>query len=434
MANSKRVKLDTHSARLSLPIGPRYNHKLQTGLYLVYRKGLKGGTWTAKRHEGGIDYSREVLGLADDRPAHADGIRVLNFDQAQAKARQWFTQKAAEDAGEVVAGDHTVADAMADYLKHQERMKRKSQHWTEQTVKTFILPVLGDVKLSKLTHGKVKAWRDALAEAAPRVRSGAGQKPAFREVDMSDPEIMRKRQSAANRIYTVLRAALNFAYTEGKIGTKAAWERVRPFRKTNAPKVRFLTLEEVAALLKDCEPKFQSLVKGALVTGARYSELGRLKVTDFSPEDRRIYIAQSKNGEARNVHLNEDGVALFRELTKDRESSELIFLRDNGMRWKKSDQGRDMIKACDASGVQGVTFHILRHTYASHAVMNGMPLEVLAEQLGHKDITITIRYYAHLCPSYKQGIIEAKAPNFGFTDAPAAAMKPRLVERVANAS
>jgi site-specific recombinase XerD len=61
-----------------------------------------------------------------------------------------------------------------------------------------------------------------------------------------------------------------------------------------------------------------------------------------------------------------------------------------------------MDAACEAAKLEGVTFHILRHPYASHAVMNGMPIAVLSEQLGHKDTRITGWHYAHLCQTYKQ--------------------------------
>jgi integrase len=56
---------------------------------------------------------------------------------------------------------------------------------------------------------------------------------------------------------------------------------------------------------------------------------------------------------------------------------------------------------------------ILRHTYASYAVMNGMRSRT-AEQLGHKDTRITEHHYAHLCESYKREFVRANAPSFGF--------------------
>ncbi len=65
-----------------------------------------------------------------------------------------------------------------------------------------------------------------------------------------------------------------------------------------------------------------------------------------------------------------------------------------------------MDDACDTAKIEGVTFHILRHTYASHALMAGMTIEVLAQQLGHKDTRITMPtlpdaqtgLYPALCP------------------------------------
>lgn len=50
----------------------------------------------------------------------------------------------------------------------------------------------------------------------------------------------------------------------------------------------------------------------------------------------------------------------------------------------------------------------------SHALMAGMTFEVLAQQLGHKDTRITMRHYAHLCPTFKQESVRHNAPSVGF--------------------
>jgi hypothetical protein len=56
--------------------------------------------------------------------------------------------------------------------------------------------------------------------------------------------------------------------------------------------------------------------------------------------------------------------------------------------------------------------------------MNGMPIKVLADNLGHKDTRITERHYAHLSKGYKQEMIRTYAPTFGLIDKP----KPTLVQ------
>ena len=348
----------------------------------------------------------------------ADGLKVLTFDQAKVKAEQWFKQKAAEDAGEIVAGSYTVAAAMTDYIKHLTKLKREPQHRTQAVADALILPALGKIELSKLTHSKVKAWRDALAESAPRVRTRVGKVQAFRSIDADDPDEMRKRQATTNRILTVLKAALNYAYEEKRVSSRAAWEVVKPFRRVDVPKVRFLSKDEVTALITVCEPDFQRLVMGALLTGARYGELTTLTVGNFNIRDGNVFIAKSKNGEQRYIDLNAAGIELFTELTKGKEAKEVIFVRSNGKAWKASEQKRPMDAACAAANIEGVTFHILRHTYASHAVENGMPIEVVASVLGHKDTRITMRHYAHLSRTYKQKIVRENAPSFGFINFP----------------
>ncbi len=291
---------------------------------------------------------------------------------------------------------------------------RKYRHRT--TISAHILPILGHIELAKLTHGRVKKWRDDLADAAPRLRSKARKAQQFSE--------RPKSKATVNKCLNVLKAILNYAKAEKRaVATDAAWCDVKPFKGADQPKVRFLSADEIKAFVPACDADFQRLVKGAILTGARYGELTGLEVDHFNAQDGKLFIAKSKNGEARYVDLNAEGIALFIALTDGRKSTERIFLRSNDKAWKKSEQFRPMVSACEAAHIEGVTFHILRHTYASHALKNRMPLEVLKEQLGHKTLAITIRHYAHLCADYKQQSVRAHAPSFGFT----AEAKPFLV-------
>ena len=60
-----------------------------------------------------------------------------------------------------------------------------------------------------------------------------------------------------------------------------------------------------------------------------------------------------------------------------------------------------MRAACERAKIDPpVGFHQLRHTWASHAVMGGMPLPVVAKNLGHVDTRMVERHYGHLAPSY----------------------------------
>jgi len=409
-------KLDSPSSRRTLKQRPKpYSIKQFDGKFLDYYRGKESGTWYARRYLGDGQYERERLGVADD--TGCKDIQAMSCDAAKNAADAWFKRKAQEDTGEVVAGSYTVAQAMADYVANLERVKRKSQYRTNALIKAHILPTLGHIELAKLRHGKVKTWRDALAETAPRVRTRVGKVQRFRTFDANSADAMRKRQATANRILSVLKAALNYAVRETRITTDAAWKDVSPFERVDVPKVRFLTTDEVTALVAACEPDFQLLVKGALLTGCRYGELTAMTAADFNAKDGKVYIAQSKNGESRYVDLNDAGIKFFAELSEGRKPKERLFLKVNGIQWQTSEQFRPMNAACESAKIVGVTFHILRHTYASHALMAGMTIEVLAQQLGHKDTRITMRHYAHLCPTFKQESVRRNAPSFGFGSA-----------------
>jgi len=90
-----------------------------------------------------------------------------------------------------------------------------------------------------------------------------------------------------------------------------------------------------------------------------------------------------------------------------------MFRCADGCTWKKSDQSRPMRAACTRARIAPpVTFHALRHTWASLAVMNGVPLMVVAKNLGHADTRMVEKHYGHLAPSYIADAIRAGAPRF----------------------
>lgn len=211
----------------------------------------------------------------------------------------------------------------------------------------------------------------------------------------------RRRRATANRVLTVLKAALNYARAAGKVQTDAAWEQVKPFKGADMPKVRYLSEAEYVRLLNACPDDLRCLVTGALMTGMRYGEIARLRVADFDADGGFVTVAMSKGGKARVVALPEDGQAFFKQITAGQPAGALIFARDGGSAWGKSYQCRPLKEACaNAKITPAASFHILRHTYASRLAMNGMPMPVIAAQLGHEGTRMTERHYAHLGPSY----------------------------------
>jgi len=409
-------ELGSRTSRQRLPEQSRpYFTHIQDGLSLGYRRGKRGGSWIARAYDIERGYRYEPLGKSNDL---AEGLG-MSFQEAQDASRRWYTQLAHIDAGELAPGRYTVEQAMAEYLKDRERFRRKKLSRTRSVINTHILPFLGDVELSKLTHKRVKSWRDGVAEASPRIRTKKGVEPAYRQVDASDADALRKRQATANRIFTVFRAALNHAYKENKVASKASWEKITPFREVDVPKVRYLSVAECKRLIHACPSDFRALVRGALYTGCRYGELTEMRVDAFNRDAGTIHIPRSKSGKGRYIPLTKEGSAFFETMTADRADDESMFTHAEGIRkakaWEHSQQRYWIELACkDAEIAPSIGFHILRHTYASQLAMNGTPMPVIAALLGHADTRMTEKHYGHLSPSYVADTLRANLPSFGF--------------------
>src|SRR6516165_9127141 len=130
-----------------------------------------------------------------------------------------------------------------------------------------------------------------------------------------------------------------------------------------------LVVIEATRLINACDPEFRPLVIAALQTGCRYGELIRLEVCDFNSDAGTLAIRQSKSGKPRHVVLTDEGAAFFRRHCAGRSGHELMFRHDDGGAWQKSEKARPMAEACTNGKIKPpISFHILRHTWASLAV------------------------------------------------------------------
>jgi hypothetical protein len=161
------------------------------------------------------------LGAADDS-RDPDGLSAFSFAQAQDRAREFFAQKAREVAGHTEASDgpYTVTMALDDYLAARERRGSRGVRADRYAVNARITPELGMVQIGRLTAKRIRDWHQQVAEAPKlrRTKNGAVNR-ATQSVDRRDPEAVRARRSTANRLLTVLKAALNHAFQEGKVAS-----------------------------------------------------------------------------------------------------------------------------------------------------------------------------------------------------------------------
>ena len=378
-----------------------------------YRRQNHAGTWSCRRYLGDRKYEHESLGDADDF-VDANGETVLTYYQACEKVRAFASRRELQ-AGIGITQDITVAQAVQHYLVWF-RAHRKGVVTAERIINAFILPTFGEQRVSALRKRSISEWRDKLASTPARKRTRTGRAQAFRPAPTTEDQ-KRARRATANRILAVLKAILNKAADDELVPPRGPWIDVKPFPLVNQPVERFLSQRDATRLLNACPADFRKLVRGALLTGCRYAELTGLRVADVRllPTSGVVYIREAKSGKPRHIPLSSEGRDFFAEVTAGKVGEGFVFEKNNGTPWGRNHAARPLLEACQAGRIEPpVSFHELRHTYASLLAQAGADLLTISKLLGHSDTRITARHYAHLCDQTLASAVEKLLPDFGY--------------------
>ena len=362
--NLRAGNLDTRSARLKLPVAkkPVYR-KIGPGVGLGYRRNQTAGTWVVRVANGKSGNRIKALGVADDFQ-DADGLTVFDYWQAQDRARAIArsAHAAAHDARPL-----TVAEALDRY--EADLKSRKGDPANVARVRIHIPESLGAKSIFMLTTWDLRGWRDRLAkEVAP---------------------------ATVNRTATCLKAALNAAadHDEG-ILTRRAWE-IGLTALPDAEESRNVILDEseILSLIENAyliSAQFGLLVETAAVTGARISQLARLKVENIQPTraEPRLMVPVSKKGKKGTpkkithspVPITAALMGRLMQVVDGRGKTAVALLKPSGEPWSKSDHSRLFARAAKASGLdqKEVTLYALRHSNIVRQLLAGIPIRVIA--------------------------------------------------------
>jgi len=231
-----------------------------------------------------------------------------------------------------------------------------------------------------------------------------------------------------NRTRTVLLSIYRLGLENGKVTCnpakllkrkKVADDRVRFLNQieptpTEIDYLKPLQTEEarLRAVISHDFPEHMEEFEVALNTGLRSSE--QYRRIDWSCVDlvrKDLHVPGSKNGLGRHLPLNQDALAAFQRLRMQQIGENVtpinmtgpIFFGRAGERLQGAKHW--FLRACKKAGIAGMTWHDLRHTFASRLVMADVDLRTVAELLGHKTLAMTMRY-THLAPEHKLVAVE----------------------------
>jgi integrase len=254
-------------------------------------------------------------------------------------------------------------------------------------------------------HSKLKKSYNTDCKIVNLIKKYFGGKYLY-EVTSLDVERFRsirvKQVSPAtvNRALAVLKSIFNKAILWGK-AERNPCKGVKLFKENNQ-RLRFLEREEIEKLLSFCCEHLKPIVIVALHTGMRKSEILGLKWHDIDIKRNIIHLHDTKNGEKRDVPMNQIVQKTIIGVLKSPES-QYVFCNKDGKPY--GDIKKSFLTAVKKSDIVNFHFHDLRHTFASQLVMSGVDLNTVRELLGHKSLEMTLRY-SHLSPDHKKRAVD----------------------------
>lgn len=419
--------LTTAEARLALAVRvPAYWNYLIPGVSLGYRRGERASLWVLRRTErqskGRAKNRYKTFAFADDYDP-ADGDEILSYGQARARAMEVYIA-ARDDEPKLIErhsvyrifdelppdDPYTFAHAMRDYIQFR---KANDFHLEADfyNSRTYILPSLGSIPIDQITRAMVWECVQGIADSTVRVQTAFGGRHRANGKPRT-PDELRRRQIIANRVLSTIGRALDHAYTTGKLDTDFGWRFIPKFRGASVPRDRHLEQKEITALLLCCDPDLKVLIQAALFTGCRFSELQHLQVKNFEPRTGQIRLEKTKKRQARVLALTSRGRRFFALASAGMQPNDLVFKPKGRDRWEWPVAFTRLTHAAKRANLKmPVNMNVLRHTYASQAVMAGVPLFVVAKQLGHANTRTLEKHYAHLSEDYLDEIVKERMPD-----------------------
>ncbi len=305
-----------------------------------------------------------------------DGARRITIGPAALTGVEEARRKclAIETGERSLSAERRVAVSFANFVSGPgraciDRCKPSTQKAVRWLLRARLLPAFGSIPLNRITHADATRWFDEYSQTAP---------------------------GGANHALNVLQRILNHAVVCGYVDTNPA----RGIKRNPRPELtRFLSRGETRRLHRaldryaSARPSLAhqaDIIRLLLLTGCRRGEIVTLRWQDVDGDT--LNLGDAKTG-PRRVFLNAPARAILER--QPRTGSAWVFP-------SPLDPGRPLSPHLPLwylvrkeAAIEDVRLHDLRHTYASHAVLRGIPLPVVSRLLGHKRPSMTLRY-AHV--------------------------------------
>lgn len=360
----------------------------------------------------GVYYSESTIKRWRERP---DRCYWVNFKDAKSGKLQWercgwASEGWTPEAAQRRRYELLEQDRAGDYKPKQER-KREALTFGA-LMDAHYLPWAEESK-SRIRDDKSRynTW------LKPRFANKTLMQISPLDLERVKKDMRDQHRSAATirQVLCLVRQAYNKAVAWGLWQGENPCDKV-PFPAPNNARGRFLSHQEADLLLtalRERSPQIARIAKLSLYSGMRLGEVFSLRWSNVDLPRGILTVMDAKNGESRPAFITDKIKEVLDELTQG-DPDEFLFKTRQGtpVAWL-SKLFADVVETTGLNKLitdprEKVTFHTLRHTFASWAVMEGVPLYLVAKAMGHRTQSMTQRY-AHLAPDSQRKAFEAVA-------------------------
>lgn len=351
----------------------------------------RGEIWYASYSLPGGRRIKESLGTSDKR------LTTELHDKR--KAELWRVDRLGDFP------DVTFDDACMRWL--EEKAEKKSLK-DDRSRMAFWLAHFEGVRLKDVTEQKIYSAVNKMSNRKQleiwKIKAAVAQKNGEPAPVYSAKPVTTSTKA---KHLALMKAILRAAERDWKWLEKAPVIKIPSVRNK---RVRWLEKEEAKRLIDECPEPLKSVVKFALATGLRKSNIMNLEWQQIDMQRRVAWVnpEDSKSNRAIGVALNDTACKVLRDQIGKHHKWVFVHTtaakRADGtstpaVRKMRIDSKTSWLSACRRAGIEDFRFHDLRHTWASWLIQSGVPLSVLQEMGGWESIEM-VRRYAHLAPNH----------------------------------
>jgi integrase len=379
--------ITTRASRAGLPKGTHWRG-IDQDVHLGYRKSRRGGLWLVRWYtRRNRCYQRIDLGVADD--VLSEG--TLDFNEAVKAAKEAVLAARRKMAADAEGPPLTIALAVEQYVaaRNARHSANEGREVRADAASTLTRHVRNDenflnIRLDELTEKHLETWRNGID---PKLK-GTTKRRILNDLKAALNLILRKER---RRLPADFGDTIMLGLCAEAIGIEAV-EVARENQILDDDMIRAI-IEEAYAIDED----LGLLVLVLAATGARFSQLKRMKIRDAQLSLRRLLVPKSRKGRNKvsgftPVRIGADVIEALQPFVRGRRADEPLFCRWRHIQvgpatWQRDSRGawttasemlRPWTTICEKLGLEGIVPYALRHSSIVRGIASGLPIRLVA--------------------------------------------------------